>query len=343
MLSKKEMLDKIEEDCGKANLPLKESATNLVFGKGNPEADIMFIGEAAGRNEDEQGIPFVGAAGKNLDALLDKMGLTLDDVYIANILKYRPPENRDPLPEEIKAHTPWLVEQIKQVRPKVICSLGNYSTKFFLADGDVEKMNSMQGITQFHGKVKMLDFHGLKIKLIPLFHPAAIIYNRSLIEMWEKDMDVVKSEISQKISFKMRYPKEYIRIGNFVFNSGQRATRKYEVEELMTNTFYLQYMLKNIPLSSHYVGIASGGAFMAVAAHVRNPSSKLSIIKKKEGLFGERPIGKWILIDDVITTGGSLRRALKLIGSKPEAIIVAVDRREKNENPKVHSIFEPAF
>src|SRR3989338_206094 len=116
-LSKFQLLKQVEEKCREADLPLKETAINLVFGKGNPEAEIMFVGEAAGRNEDEQGKPFVGAAGKNLDALLDKMGLTLDDVYIANILKYRPPENRDPLPEEIKAHTPWLVEQIKQVRP----------------------------------------------------------------------------------------------------------------------------------------------------------------------------------------------------------------------------------
>lgn len=198
MLSKKEMLEKIKDDCRKANLPLSEGSINLVFGKGNPEADIMFIGEAAGRNEDEQGIPFVGAAGKNLDNLLEKVGLTLNDVYITNILKYRPPENRDPFPEEIKAHTPWLVEQIKIIKPKVICSLGNYATKFFLADGDVDKMDSMQGITIVHGKIKMLDFCGLKIKLIPLFHPAAIIYNRSLIKLWEEDMNIVKLEIIQK-------------------------------------------------------------------------------------------------------------------------------------------------
>ena len=171
---------------------------NIVIGKGNLNAGIMFIGEAPGRNEDEQGLPFVGAAGKNLDALLGKVGLTMDDVYIANILKCRPPENRNPLPEEIKKHTPWLIEQIKQIKPKVICSLGNYSTKFFFSDGDVDKMDEMPGITQVHGKVKIIEFHGLKIKLIPLFHPAAIIYNRSLIGLWEKDMEIVKSEILQK-------------------------------------------------------------------------------------------------------------------------------------------------
>ncbi|MEK6741698.1 MAG: uracil-DNA glycosylase [Nanoarchaeota archaeon] len=198
MLSKKEILDKLEEDCRKADLPLKKAAINLVFGKGNPESEIMFVGEAAGRNEDEQGKPFVGAAGKNLDALLAKVGLTLNDVYITNILKYRPPENRGPLPEEIKAHTPWLIEQIKEIKPKVICSLGNYSTKFFLSDGNVEEMNKMPGITQVHGKIRVMDFHGVKIKLIPLFHPAAIIYNRSLIGLWEKDMEIVKEEIGQK-------------------------------------------------------------------------------------------------------------------------------------------------
>jgi len=171
---------------------------NIVIGKGNLNAEIMFIGEAPGRNEDEQGLPFVGAAGKNLDNLLGKVGLSLNDVYIANILKCRPPENRNPLPEEIKKHTPWLIEQIKKIKPKAICSLGNYSTKFFLSDGDVDKMDKMPGITQVHGKVKMIEFHGLKIKLIPLFHPAAIIYNRNLVNLWEKDMEIVKAEIRQK-------------------------------------------------------------------------------------------------------------------------------------------------
>lgn len=176
-----------------------KNCKNIVIGKGNLKANIMFIGEAPGKNEDERGLPFVGAAGKNLDALLAKVGLTLQDVYIANILKCRPPENRDPLPEEIKAHTPWLIEQIKQIKPKVVCSLGNYATKFFLAEGDVEKMDSMPGITGVHGKVREIEFRGLKIKLIPLFHPAAIIYNRGLIASWEGDMAVVKAEVGQSL------------------------------------------------------------------------------------------------------------------------------------------------
>ena len=197
-MDKIDLLKEVEDRCKSANLPLKEWATNLVFGKGNPSARIVFVGEAAGRNEDLQGVPFVGAAGKNLDKLLSSVGLSLDDVYVANILKYRPPENRDPSPEEIRAHTPWLVEQVKVIQPSVICSLGNYSTKFFLSGGNVDSMKNMPGITQVHGKVRIIDFMGLRIKLIPLFHPAAIIYNRSLIDSWESDMEIVKSEINQR-------------------------------------------------------------------------------------------------------------------------------------------------
>jgi len=143
---------------------------------------------------------------------------------------------------------------------------------------------------------------------------------------------------------KIKYPEKYIHKGNFVFNSGQTSTFKYEVEEMLTDPFYLEYLLKNIHLSNHYIGIASGGALMAIVVHVRNPSSKLSIIKKQEGLFGEKPSGKWVLIDDVVTTGGSLRRAIELIGSVPEKIIVAVDRREVKEKIfelEVISLFEP--
>src|SRR3989344_3272599 len=175
-----------------------KNCKNVVIGKGNEKAEILFIGEAPGRNEDEQGLPFIGVAGKNLDKLLEEVGLSLNDIYITNILKCRPPENRNPLIDEIKAHTPWLIKQIKEMKPKVICSLGNYATKFFLANGEVDKMDSQLGVTSVHGKVKILDFLGLKIKLIPLFHPAAIIYNRTLIAEWDKDMEIVKKEIAQK-------------------------------------------------------------------------------------------------------------------------------------------------
>src|SRR3989344_3342514 len=132
--------------------PLKNSATNIVFGKGNPHAKIVFIGEAPGEQEDLQGIPFVGRAGKELDKLLHSIGLSLDDVYIANILKYRPPKNRDPLPDEIARHTPYLVEQIRIIKPTIIATLGNFSTKFVLAKFSCEHMKSIEGILTIHGK-----------------------------------------------------------------------------------------------------------------------------------------------------------------------------------------------
>ncbi|MEK6836777.1 MAG: uracil-DNA glycosylase [Nanoarchaeota archaeon] len=180
------------------NTEIYKNCTNIVIGKGNLNASILFVGEAPGRNEDLEGFPFVGAAGKNLDKLLLKVGLSMNDVYIANILKCRPPENRGPTDDEIKAHTPWLLKQIRDIRPKVICSLGNYATKFFLSGVNVDKMKDMPGITSVHGKVKMININDIEIKLIPLFHPAAIIYNRSLLGEWEKDIEIVKKEIGQK-------------------------------------------------------------------------------------------------------------------------------------------------
>jgi len=200
-MDKIKILKQLEEETKIASLPLKEGAKNLVFGKGNLNANIFFCGESPGANEDEQGLPFVGAAGKNLDKLLEKVGLSMNDVYIANILKYRPPENRPPSVEEIRAHTPWLLKQIEAINPRVICSLGNYATKFFLAGNDVDNMKMQPGITTVHGKVKMIKINGLDVKLIPLFHPAAIIYNRSLLGEWEKDIEIVKKEIEQKSLF----------------------------------------------------------------------------------------------------------------------------------------------
>ena len=175
---------------------LFKNCTNIVVGGGNLNADILFVGEAAGKNEDLSGIPFCGAAGKNLDKLLDSVGLSREEIYIANILKCRPPMNRDPLPDEIRAHTPWLLKQIKDMKPKVVCSLGNYATKFFLALGDVDKMGNQLGISQVHGKVREIEIENIKFRLIPLFHPAAIIYNRTkLTPLWEADMEIVKKEI----------------------------------------------------------------------------------------------------------------------------------------------------
>lgn len=172
--------------------PIFKDCINLVVGRGNPNAEILFVGEAPGKNEDEQAIPFCGRAGQNLDKLLNQVNLSIDEIYIANILKCRPPQNRDPTTEEIRAHTPWLLKQIKDMKPKIICSLGNYATKFFLAKTNVDEMKNQKGITEVHGKVQNIEIDGLKIKLIPLFHPAAIIYKRNLEPLWLQDMEIVK-------------------------------------------------------------------------------------------------------------------------------------------------------
>lgn len=179
-----------------------KECTNIVVGKGEESSSIMFVGEAPGKNEDEQGYPFVGRAGQNLDNLLRNVGLILDEIYVTNIVKCRPPKNRDPSKEEIEAHTPWLLNQIQEIKPKVVCSLGNYATKFFLSKGDTELMDKQPGITSVHGKVKDIEIDGVPIKLIPLFHPAALIYKKELASEWEKDMEIVKKTIKEEKSQK---------------------------------------------------------------------------------------------------------------------------------------------
>ena len=186
-MSKAEQLELLKKSVAELDLPLKESATNIVFGKGNSEAKIMFIGEAPGAKEDVQGEPFVGTAGKNLDKLLDSINLTIEDVYIANILKYRPPKNRNPNIEEIKSHTPYLIEQIKIIQPMFVCTLGNFSTKFVLSGFDTSKMNKIAGITSLHGKISEVQLGAHTIKVFPLFHPAAMLYNPKLRKVIEDD------------------------------------------------------------------------------------------------------------------------------------------------------------
>lgn len=195
-----ELLDEIKQDILKnLKCPLKDAATNLVFGKGNPNADILFIGEAPGANEDLQGLPFVGKAGKDLDKQLNKISLTLDDVYIANILKYRPPKNRDPTFDEMLTHTPYLVEQIKIIQPKIICTLGNFSTKFVLANANVKEMKKIEGVDNLHGKIKEIEFQNLKIKIFPLHHPSSIIYSKDRRRWFEEDFLKLAKLLNLKI------------------------------------------------------------------------------------------------------------------------------------------------
>ncbi len=164
-----------EQACACHACPLAQGRTNVVFGVGNPHARVMFIGEAPGRNEDLQGEPFVGAAGKNLNAMLEIAGLAREDIYIANVLKCRPPSNRDPRVEEIQACTPFLREQTRTIDPEFIVTLGNFATKFILKT-DV-------GITHLHGKLQQAG----KFKVFPIFHPAAAIYDKTKQSALEHD------------------------------------------------------------------------------------------------------------------------------------------------------------
>src|SRR5215218_674191 len=158
---------------------LSESRTTVVFGAGNADADLMFVGEAPGKNEDEQGLPFVGQAGKLLDKLLEEIGLQRADVFICNTLKCRPPGNRDPHPEEIENCHDYLLSQIELIQPRVICTLGNFATKLLRADPT--------GITRLHGREEVRTFGTRAVRLYPIFHPAAALYTPANVEVLRTD------------------------------------------------------------------------------------------------------------------------------------------------------------
>ncbi len=169
-------LDELREQVAACHAcPLADGRTQTVFGDGNPNARVLIIGEAPGKNEDLQGIPFVGKAGQNLNTLLEIAGLQREDVFIANVLKCRPPGNRNPKAEEIEVCTPFLREQTRAINPEFIVTLGNFATKFILKT-DV-------GITHLHGTLQQAG----RFKVFPIYHPAAAIYDRSKWEALEND------------------------------------------------------------------------------------------------------------------------------------------------------------
>jgi DNA polymerase len=210
---KQTLLEQIRADIIDNNVcpDLAKTAKNLVMGDGNIDTDIVFIGEAPGKNEDETGLPFVGAAGKFLDEMLATAGMQRSDIYITNIVKYRPPNNRDPLPEEKKAFWPFLVRQLNIIRPKIVVTLGRHSMEYFLPDikiseihgqpqrisfrslGQVSQGDSssaMQGDDEQQTEVRKRRSEGVAelstqqraetVVLVPLYHPAAALYNGGL-------------------------------------------------------------------------------------------------------------------------------------------------------------------
>jgi uracil-DNA glycosylase len=158
---------------------LAQGRTQVVFGVGNPAADLMFVGEAPGFHEDKQGYPFVGQAGQLLDKLLEAIGLSRADVYIANVLKCRPPGNRDPAPDEIESCEPHLFKQIELIEPRVIATLGNFATKLL--------SGKQTGITRVHGREQETTVGGHSVLLYPLYHPAAALYTPKMLNVLEED------------------------------------------------------------------------------------------------------------------------------------------------------------
>jgi len=168
---------------------LAQGRTQVVFGAGNPHADLMFVGEAPGFHEDKQGVPFVGQAGKVLAGLLEGIGLAREDVYIANTIKCRPPGNRDPQPDEIEACEPHLFRQIELIAPKLIATLGNHATKTL--------SGRPEGISRVHGQERLMTIGSLEVLLYPLYHPAAALYTPKMLEVLRTDFQRIPELIGR--------------------------------------------------------------------------------------------------------------------------------------------------
>jgi uracil-DNA glycosylase family 4 len=159
---------------------LASTRTTVVFGSGNADANLMFVGEAPGANEDKQGLPFVGQAGRLLDTLLGEIGLSRGDVFVVNVLKCRPPGNRDPLPQEIDHCQEYLFRQLELIEPRVVCTLGNFATKLLRSDPGT-------GITRLHGRDEIRVLGPRAVRLYPIYHPAAALYTPRMLEILRED------------------------------------------------------------------------------------------------------------------------------------------------------------
>jgi len=183
-----EELEKQISECKKCDL--YKTRTNPVVGGGSQDAEIMFVGEAPGFNEDKQGKPFVGQAGNILDQLLKSIGMSREDIYVTNILKCRPPGNRNPQEEEINSCAHYLDRQIELIKPKVICCLGNFAIKFILKKFNLDK--EIQGASKIHGKVLKVSTLDGQIKIIAMYHPAVATYNMNMFNILKEDFEKIK-------------------------------------------------------------------------------------------------------------------------------------------------------
>jgi uracil-DNA glycosylase len=180
---REKLVELYEEVKACTKCPLHETRTRAVFGAGDADAEVMFVGEAPGAEEDRQGLPFVGRAGQLLNQLLEGIGMSREDVFIANVLKSRPPGNRDPQPLEIDACRPYLFEQVRLIEPKVVCTLGNFATKLL--------SGNPAGITRVRGTPQVHELGGRAVFLLPLFHPAAALRTPAVKETLRADLELL--------------------------------------------------------------------------------------------------------------------------------------------------------
>jgi DNA polymerase len=180
---REQLVELFKEVSACTKCPLHETRAKTVFGAGNADAELMFVGEAPGAEEDRQGLPFVGRAGQLLNQLLEEIGLSREEVFIANVLKSRPPGNRDPQPLEIEACKPYLFEQVRLIEPKVVCTLGNFATKLL--------SGSPVGITKVRGTPQVHELGGRTVFLLPLLHPAAALRTPAMKETLRGDLATV--------------------------------------------------------------------------------------------------------------------------------------------------------
>jgi len=187
---RKRLVEVYHEASGCLKCPLSETRTKVVFGNGNSDADLMFVGEAPGAEEDRQGLPFVGRAGGLLTQLLGEIGMSRDDVFVANVLKCRPPGNRDPQPAEVESCRPYLETQVELIQPRVIATLGNFATKLL--------SGNPTGITRVRGTPQVHELGGRTVFLLPLFHPAAALRTPSLAETLRQDFATIPGLLEQE-------------------------------------------------------------------------------------------------------------------------------------------------
>src|SRR5918995_757164 len=184
-----ELVELYREAAVCARCPLSKTRTKVVFGSGNADADLMFVGEAPGMYEDQQGLPFVGRAGQLLNQLLEEIGLARNDVFIANVLQSRPPGNRDPQPAEIDACKPFLQRKIELIEPRVICTLGNFATRLLT--------RSQRGISGVHGRPQVHELGGRTVRVYPLYHPAAALRSTGTLGQLQEDFSRLRGLLDE--------------------------------------------------------------------------------------------------------------------------------------------------